>query len=129
MCQDRTIRQGAILAAQGSPTLSTNFDETRAEDMAYHPANRWRLGRPLGKLTRLLVITDLRAIAFFKPQVVLRTSTTSSKRNLSAHQAAIFWQLSAQRRHASMHSRISPIRSQSAAHCSQITAHWRQVSL
>jgi hypothetical protein len=34
MCQDRTIRQGAILAAQGFPTLSTNFDETRAEDMA-----------------------------------------------------------------------------------------------
>jgi hypothetical protein len=40
MCKDRTIRKGAILAAQGSPTLSTNFDQTRAEDMAYHPANK-----------------------------------------------------------------------------------------
>jgi hypothetical protein len=64
MCKVRTIRQGAILAAQGSPTLYTNFDETHAEDIAYHPANKWRLGRPLGKLTLLLVITNLPAIAF-----------------------------------------------------------------
>jgi hypothetical protein len=44
-------------------------------------------------------------------------------------QAAILWQLSAQRRQASVHSRISPIRSQSAAHCSQISAHSRQMRL
>jgi hypothetical protein len=45
------------------------------------------------------------------------------------HQAAIFLQLSAHRRHISAHSFISPIRSQSAAHRSQISLHKRQVRL
>jgi transposase InsO family protein len=44
-------------------------------------------------------------------------------------QAAIFRQLSAQRRQASAQSFISPIRSQSAAQCAQISAQKRQVRL
>jgi hypothetical protein len=70
-----------------------------------------------------------RARCFRKTVLEKPSSHSFAKTAMRVSYAAIFVQLSAQRRQASAHSFMSPIRSQSFAHSAQISAHSLQVCL